>query len=177
MQDSLASWARERLNRVDLHMNVHGEEMDQLRTSGVSESRVQSLYPFEISDYYGGLNWLLPASAGHSTEGLHTAFGFSNIWYGVAAYLPMPSQKLAGDVADQRLGSHEPIANLTQRKLVFHNILQVPVVLRSLAVGEQLTLDYSNADRQTLDASFELFRNVVEEFIDYLDQKATRVSQ
>ena len=169
VQDSLSDWARERLNRIDTHMSAHGSEMALLRVSGVSESRVQSLYPFEISDYYTGLTWLI--AEGNQTSGLLTTFGFSNVFYTISQALLPSSYALAKEVSEQKLPDHPPLANLSQRKLIFQNILQVPIVLRSLALGEGLHEAPNWSTASEIESSFDLFRNVVEEFIDYLVRK------
>lgn len=58
-REELRRWATAALRQFDLHLHEHGAELAQLRDAGVSELRIDALYPFEAADYRDGMSQLL----------------------------------------------------------------------------------------------------------------------
>lgn len=167
--DWSASWISDALASIDKHLHAHGAEMAEARAAGVSESRIEALYPFAPEDYYAGVQRLFADPASHSQ--LAPIFSRGSVWQTVVTQLPWSERARCEELRDHRDQTPDEIFYLTTKKLMFENVLMLPLVLRILLrYPFSSTADWpTRMGPAALEATLPLLKEVTVTYVKYLD--------
>jgi hypothetical protein len=58
-QAAMVAWASVALDRLDQQLHAHRRELAELQGAGVAFARIQTLYPFEVSNYWDAIRQVL----------------------------------------------------------------------------------------------------------------------
>jgi hypothetical protein len=122
-------WTHAALDAFDLRLHEHGAELFEARAAGISQARLDALYPPSVRDYY-----LRTVVLFNEDLGLHGALldlaNKCDMYEDISTRLPWPMRELANNVfSTNRQWGVDPGAT---RRVLFGNLLMLPLMLRLL---------------------------------------------
>lgn len=165
-----ARWLEDAISRFDAALHVQGPQLMELRAAGVSSSRLDALYPFDINDYEHGVARLFSDNEG-ILHAQMVSLSMFDIYDRIGRRLPWPMASRCNELhLLRREGWHDRIP--TSRRMVYDNFLMLPLVLRFLR-GYPFFNDeeYSaTSNRALLQAEFSKFKTCAEQWLDLIEQ-------